>query len=80
MKTPTSSTFGTEETGIPNCIIIKAFPMGEILGKMTKNCMKITKSTFLGQNSVGAIKAKANSGGSEGIPGSSQTPPWETWS
>ena len=54
--------------------------MGEILGKMTKNCMKITKSTFLGQNSVGAIKAKANSGGSEGIPGSSQTPLWETWS
>ena len=47
---------------------------------MTKNCMKITKSTFWGQNSVGAIKAKANFGGSEGIPGSSQTPLWETWS
>ena len=24
---------------------------GNILGKMAKNCMKITKSTFLGQNS-----------------------------
>ena len=37
---------------------------GDNLGKMAKNCMKITKSTFLGQNSGG----QANFSGSGGIP------------
>ena len=35
--------------GFPNLVDL----WGDSLGKMAKNCMKITKSTFLGQNSRG---------------------------
>ena len=33
---------------------------GDSLGKMAKNCMKMTKSAFLGQNSGGDIGAQAS--------------------
>ena len=41
-----------------NFIYISGFPKwrrqwGDNLGKMTKSCLKITKSVFLGQNSGG---------------------------
>ena len=39
---------------------------GGNLGKMSKNCMKITKSAFLGQNSGGDMGGQANFLGSGG--------------
>ena len=46
---------------------------GDNLGKMAKNCMKITKSAFMGQNSGGDMGGQANFLGSGGDP--SQSPP-----
>ena len=43
------------------------------LDKMAKNCMKMTKSAFLGQNSGGAWGGQANFSGSGGDP--PQSPP-----
>ena len=37
---------------------------GDNLGKMTKNCMKIIKLAFLGQNSGGGMWGRANFSGS----------------
>ena len=47
---------------------------GDNLGKMAKNCMKITKSAFLGQNSGGGSwGGQANFSGKKG--GSPPQPP-----
>ena len=46
---------------------------GDNLSKMAKNCMKITKSTFLGQNSWGVWGVQANFSASGG--GSPQSLP-----
>ena len=47
---------------------------GNNLGKMVKNCMKMTKSAFLGQNSGGGHEgAHANFSGSVGDPPSLPT-------
>ena len=50
---------------------------GDNLGKMAKNCMKITKSAFLGQNSGGDMGGgQTNFSGSEGgIPPVPPVPP-----
>ena len=45
---------------------------GDNLGKIAKNCMKITKSAFLGQNSGGDMGGQVNFSGSRG--GSPQSP------
>ena len=58
---------------------------GDNLGRIAKNCTKITKSTFLGQNSVGGKEGggggtrgeqgerQANFSGSGGIPSLAET-------
>ena len=47
---------------------------GDSLGIMAKNCMKITKSAFWGQNSGGPKGGQANFSGSGGIPPSPPSP------
>ena len=44
---------------------------GDNLGKMVKNCMKMTKSTFWGQNSGAEMGGQAIFSGSGGDPPSS---------
>ena len=41
---------------------------GDTLGKMAKNCMKMTKSSFFCQNSGGNMGGQVNFSGSGGIP------------
>ena len=50
--------------GFPNGV---DFAGGDNLCKVAKNCMKMTKSTFLEQNS-GGLGGQANFSGSEGDP------------
>ena len=46
---------------------------GDNLGKMAKNCMKITKLTLWGQNSGGDMGGQVNFSGSEEYPTSPPT-------
>ena len=62
------------ETSFKKLSHISGFPnWGQLVGggnldKMAKNCMKMTKSAFLDQNSGRGMAGQANFSGSGGIP------------
>ena len=61
------------------CMHAQGFPIGfDILGKMAKNCMKITKPIFLGQNSVGTWRGDKPIFWLVGVVQPQSSPLWET--